>query len=315
MKVLEVDRYRVRDAVFEGVRILLDFLGERYSPAYVQGISGAAFRIAGICPCAPTVAVVRQPADFLRHLGYEVEECDLLGDPGAKIDGMVSAVRREIDRGRPALVWNAFTTAEWDVVCGYDEEKEVFLGRGSYMGMDDVASAPWGRAVAFEPAIGAVLVGRKVSGPDARALEREALAEAVRHGRDVREPSQDGSWVMYQGIRCYRRWADEFAAPGKARGQGDAYCHGVYASTHRAAADFLREIADRHGRAAARLREAAGHFEREAGLLQGAEGLLGWASPVGVDEERSRKAAPLLKECADAYERAIGCLEQSLPLL
>jgi hypothetical protein len=315
MKILEVDRYRVTEAVFEGVRIVLDFLGERHTPAYVQGLSGAAFRIAGICPCAPTVSVARQPADLLRHLGYEVEERDLFGDPGAKIAGMVEAVRREIDRGRPALVWNAFTTAEWDVVCGYDEEREVFLGRGSYMGMDDLASAPWARAVEFDPAIGAVLVGRKVSEPDARALEREALTEAVRHGRDVREPSQDGSWVMYQGIQCYRRWADEFAAPGKERGLGDAYCHGIYASTHRAAADFLREIADRHGRASARLREAADHFERESGLLQGAGGLLGWASSGGVDEERSGKVAPVLKECADAYERAIGCLEQALPLL
>src|SRR5574340_1011307 len=48
-----VDRFRVREPNFEGVRIVLDFLGDKYTPAYIQGISGAAFRIAGICPCAP----------------------------------------------------------------------------------------------------------------------------------------------------------------------------------------------------------------------------------------------------------------------
>ena len=42
------------DPLFEGIRVVLSYRGEAYSPAYLQGISGAAFRIAGICPCAPT---------------------------------------------------------------------------------------------------------------------------------------------------------------------------------------------------------------------------------------------------------------------
>ncbi|MCJ7823146.1 MAG: hypothetical protein MUQ26_08755, partial [Armatimonadetes bacterium] len=49
-----VDRYRVNEPLFEGVRVILSYRGEMYSPAYVQGISGAAFRIGGPCPCAPT---------------------------------------------------------------------------------------------------------------------------------------------------------------------------------------------------------------------------------------------------------------------
>ncbi len=48
-----VDRYRVIEPLFEGIRIILSHRGEEYSPAYIQGISGAAFRIAGICPCTP----------------------------------------------------------------------------------------------------------------------------------------------------------------------------------------------------------------------------------------------------------------------
>jgi S-adenosylhomocysteine hydrolase len=53
-----VDRYRVVEPVFEGVRVIVTKRGERYSPAYVQGISGAAFRVAGPCPCAPTLPAV-----------------------------------------------------------------------------------------------------------------------------------------------------------------------------------------------------------------------------------------------------------------
>ena len=45
-----VDRYRVIEAMVEGVRVILNYRGEPYSPAYFQGISGAAFHIAGICP-------------------------------------------------------------------------------------------------------------------------------------------------------------------------------------------------------------------------------------------------------------------------
>lgn len=55
MIIPNVDRYRVWDPLFEGLRVILSHHGESYSPAYVQGLSGAAFRIGGICPCAPHV--------------------------------------------------------------------------------------------------------------------------------------------------------------------------------------------------------------------------------------------------------------------
>jgi hypothetical protein len=49
-----VEPYRVVEPMYEGIRMILNYRGETYSPAYVQGISGAAFHIGGICPCAPT---------------------------------------------------------------------------------------------------------------------------------------------------------------------------------------------------------------------------------------------------------------------
>jgi hypothetical protein len=140
MKVLKVDRYRVCEPVFEGIRVIMNYLGENYSPAYIQGISGAAFRIAGICPCAPTCSVATWVQPLIRQLGYELTEYSIEDDPAGKIGGLVEAVKKEIDEGRPALVWHAFTNAEWDVVCGYDEEKSTFLGRGSYLGLDDFVS-------------------------------------------------------------------------------------------------------------------------------------------------------------------------------
>lgn len=42
-----VEPYRVVDPLFECVRIAVNHRGETYSPAYIQGIAGAAFRIGG----------------------------------------------------------------------------------------------------------------------------------------------------------------------------------------------------------------------------------------------------------------------------
>lgn len=318
MKALHVEPYKICEPLFEGIRVILNYRGESYSPAYIQGISGAAFRIAGICPCAPTCSTMMETRNLIRLLGYEIKEFDINDNPDELIGPMTEAVRNEIDNGRPVPVWHAFTNAEWDVVCGYDEEKSAFLGRGSYRGFDDFASESWNRAkeaVNICPAFGAILIGEKVAAFDEYAAEVSALKEAVRHGRDTREPLPDGKWTMYQGIQCYRKWADEFAKPGKDRGAGDAYCFGIYSATHRAAAEFLSEIAGKYDRASDLLLEAAALFEKEASVLKSAESLLWWDSPWGVNEERSSKAAPILKQCADAYEGAIECLEKALPLL
>jgi hypothetical protein len=45
-----VNRWRLVDPMYEHVRIVLGHPGENVSPAYMQGISGVAFRMGGICP-------------------------------------------------------------------------------------------------------------------------------------------------------------------------------------------------------------------------------------------------------------------------
>lgn len=79
MVIEGVDRYRVTEPMFEGVRVVLRALGDEYSPAYIQGISGAAFRIAGIRVCAPTYSAQMETKDLLKLLGYEYTE-QYLGD-------------------------------------------------------------------------------------------------------------------------------------------------------------------------------------------------------------------------------------------
>ena len=122
-----VDQYRVCEPMFEAVRIVMTHRGEDYSPAYIQGISGAAFRVAGPCPCAPTSSLAMNPLELLKLLGYESEYLTLSGediDPEKEVHNVVPRVKEEIRKGNPVIVWHAFTNAEWDVVTGFDEGKK-----------------------------------------------------------------------------------------------------------------------------------------------------------------------------------------------
>ncbi len=319
--VLEnVDRYRVTEPMFEGVRVVLSFLGERYTPAYIQGISGAAFRFAGPCPCAPTCSFQMGPQGLLELLGYEHTEFTLgwkdEEELTARTAELVPKIKDSIRAGRPVLVWHAFTNAEWDVVAGFDDSEGVFLGRGSYAGLDGYARAKQDRAreaVLICPAFGAIFIGKKVGKLDARAAEAAALKEAVRHARDREIVDRPGE-APRSGLLAYDTWVARFRKSETKRDSGDSYCHGVYRSTHRAAAGFLNEIASRYPQARDQLRAAAREFLAEAEALDQAEPLIGWQSPE-QDAERNAKLWPLLARARDHYAAGIAHIEKVLPLL
>ena len=123
-------------------------------------------------------------------------------------------------------------------------------------------------------------------------------------------------WVFLEGFLAYERWIDDFKNnPKKTRGSGDAYCYGIYKSTHRAASEFLQEIAPKYPKATQHLESAAKHFAAEAdGLDRGAD-LLWWQSPKGPDLERNAKAAELLSKARDSYAKGIEEIEKALALL
>jgi hypothetical protein len=352
-----VDRYRVTDPVFESVRVVLAYLGESYSPDYVQGIAGGAFRIGGICPCAPTSSNAMWPAELVGLLGYTMQHLKLsdaittahysqpqplakrydandqvLPDPDAFDDAdlqamceqahaIIAAVKAQIRAGRPAILWHAFTTAEFDVVAGFDEEAGTFLGWGSYGAPEEgYAEAPWGRTITTVYIGGqpeAILIGERERAFDARSAELAALREGVRHARSQKNVDKLGgeAWVMLEGLACYDRWIDDWRDPEKKRTMGDAYCLGVYRSTHRVAAGFLREIAPGHPAAADHLARAAGHFAAEADALDACVPLVWWEAPEGPDPERNAKTVPLLQRARDAYARGIDEIEAGLAAL
>ena len=317
-----MDRYRVIEPMVEGVRIILTHRGEQYSPAYIQGISGIAFRIAGICPCAPTIDPAIVPT--LKLLGYEYEHLPLSGDgldPDKEIHKLVARVKDEIRAGRPVLVWHAFTNAEWDLVYGFDEESKQFLGRGSYAGNDEeYASADETRAAKCghicDPQ-GAIIIGEKTGEFDARKADLAALRWAVDHAHSKRGADQldKDEWVLLEGLMAYDRWINDFKDPEKTRENGDSYCYGIYKSTHRAASEFLKEIAPKYPEIFEHLKMAAEHFKAEADTLDSGADLLWWDAPKGPDAERNLKAVNLLSKARESYASGIMEIEKALSMV
>jgi hypothetical protein len=331
---------------FEGVRVILSYRGEPYTPAYIQGISGAAFRIAGICPCAPTCSFAMEPKDLIKLLGYEFECLSHGENVDLKKSGyeMISRVKDEIRADRPALLWNAFTFAEWNVVCGFDEENKRLFGRGSYKGLDGYAEEDEMRTIDFVPhnikeggrGYSTILIGRKRDAFDARKAEMAALKEAVTHAHSKKvaitttnpwtvlegPKSYEGDkWVFLEGLQCYSRWVGDFSKPEKKRELGDSYCLSVYRSTHRAASQFMLELAPKYPEAAGYFRAAASQFAKEAGMLDqcvpliGEDPLTGWRSPEGPDPERNARATILLDRARESYARSIGEIEKALDVI
>jgi hypothetical protein len=323
MKILKnVEPYKVKEPLFEGVRVIMTYLGEPYSPEYIQGISGAAFRVATGCPSRPTCCMMMWTTDLIKLLGYEYQECPCYGPNNEKLtDKMTVAIREQLDAGRPALVWHAMTSAEWDVVCGYDQESSIFFGRGSYWGKETEAyhTEPWDRAekaLEVSPAFGAVLIGDKKDEFNARSAEINALTDAVAHARTVKDKPEEGGWYSYEGIQALKKWSEAYSKPEKDRDLADAYCFDIYHSTHTAAPVFLREIAGHYPKPAKELfLKAADYMQEEAKTFQSCAPYLGWESPWGINEERSRAVAPLLANVAKLYEQAIECVEQGLKLI
>ena len=321
-----VDRYRFVEPLFEAVRVVMSYRGETHSAAYIQGISGAAFRIAGICPCAPTCSTAMETQDLVRLLGYELEYQPLCGEgvePEKEMDKVLERVKDGIRAGRPALLWHAFTVCEWDVVCGFREGQGKLLGRGSYAGLDGYASADERRAITCTdicPALGAIFIGEKASTYDAREAEIASLREAVSHAQSRENEDKLGGdqWVMLFGLRCYERWIEDFRSESsKVPDMGDRYCLRVYRSTRRAAADFMRELARKYPEAETHLDRAAEEFLAEAKALDRCHELLfpGWEMSDRADPTRNAGAVGLLNQARDGYARGIERIERALRAL
>ena len=321
-----VGRFRIMDPLFESVRAILSHRGELYSPAYIQGISGAAFRIAGICPCGPTCSFAMRIPDLVKLLGYEVEDLQFdreSTDRSVNAHEMLARPKDEIHAARSSVLFHAFANPEWDVVCGFDDEKHQPIGRGSYVGLEEYTTgdkARTNKCIDICPVQGAILIGEKFGELNAREAELNALREASSHAHSRRNAELLGGdkWVMLDGLLCYDRWVDSFKiGPIKQPTMGDRYCFSVYRSTHRAASEFICELAPRYPKAAHHLEHAAESFTFEADALNECAKMLfpSWRLPDETNRETNDHAATLLSKARDNYARAIEEIDRALHVI
>lgn len=319
--VLEnVDRYRVVEPLFEAARVILSYRGEKHSPAYVQGISGAAFRVAGPCPCAPTCDWAMSTDDLIKLLGYEVTR---LGVPAEgserepKMKEMLARIKDEVRAGRPAIMWHAFTSCENDVVCGFDEGTHELYGRGSYAGLDGYAQADEMRALEATEGCGgphALLIGEKTGAFDARAAELAALKGALAHAHGASRSAGFGGPSGLEAydlwIAGYRSYAHKFGVTAE-NARTDGYVLSILSSTRLAAADFMRELAAKHRQAKTELEMAGEHFAREAAALRACH-KVGADGPEKPTEDQCLRSAAYLEEARAMYALAIGEIGRAL---
>jgi hypothetical protein len=327
-----VDRYRVVEPVAEAVRIVLAYRGEKVSPAYVQGLSGAAFKVAGPCPCAPTCWGTMEPAKLARLFGYEVEQIDV-GAPydakafpaeaseaarKARMQAALLRIKDEIRAKRPVVLVHAFTYWEYDVVCGFDESTHELYGRGSYdaMRVDAYTHAGELRALAATEIGGgpyAVLIGAKTGSLDAKEAELAALREAVAHAH-----TQASGKALLMGLECYDAWIGRYRHQGDhmtAKGlPPDEYPLGILPSTRQAASEFMTELAAKYPAAKAHLELAAEEFTRESEALAAARARRGTLKESPTEEECARMAG-LLSQARAMYALAIDDIGRAIPLL
>lgn len=325
MIIPDVDKYRVCEPVFECVRVALAQRGETFSPAYIQGISGAAFRVSGPCPCAPTCGFAMWTTDLIELLGYDYEAMKPTNEEARnpeRVAEMVSRIKDEVRVGRSAIVWHAFTMAEWDVVCGFDDDQKEFIGRGSYRGLDGYVTDDEGRFVTgldICPANGALFIGDRTREFDARSAELDALEEAIRHAnapRDVFLECGANSWRFREGLACYDAWIAAFREPGKKPDMGDRYCTRVFSSTHSMAPGFLRELAAKYPEAADPLERAAEQFAIDAEALHACIPLTRVNNNEdAADPHPNEIVATNLKRARNAYAAGIASIERALLIL
>lgn len=321
-----VDRYWVCDPAFEGVRVILSYRGEKYSSAYVCGISGVAFRISGPCPCAPGYGqAMLFPEELGKIFGYECEHIWPKGeefDPKERIQDTLARIKEEIRAGRPVLMWDAFSDHEWDVVCGFDDEKNEFYGRSSCISSEEYARAKQTHPLETDknvPLLGAVIIGEKIGKFDARFAETSALKEAVMHAHGASGRCSGTYPHLASGLECYDRWIAQhrYILPGHEGFVGadiNSWMLSILQSTRRAASQFLLELAPKYPEVSTHLEMASEHFARESEALSSCLKLFTKRTQEELDEpDRKIRAAAYLRQARAMYALAIDEIAHAIP--
>lgn len=298
----------------------LNALGVECDHTDVAGMSGYAAHIAmhpQTCPSSPTVLEWRGLDSGINALGrstvgFAAWECHTGEARSERTTAHCRAVfeiaRREVEAGRPCVIWGAYVP-EFAVVVGIDEDAFVVKSFRGAMGMDeppvpfDALEAPGGPYVLAFPTATEFSADRRARTGIIRAIE--CLTPPV-------------SWPPYRhGAAAYGTWITALES-GEAIEFGNAYCAQCYAEARGHARDFMRRLADRHPLAREPLLRAAEGFAGSADALADVAKLFPFTGPQAsgkvTDPDKIAEASTHLRRAQEADAGVTEWLHAALSL-
>jgi len=266
----------IRCTFVEGIRLMLDMLGDRRDAVELMGVSAFAFRMKisdrttfadGIYMFDWRLSLQR----LMQELGYEVTMlCGQLADAPVPLLGAVERfpvvlrleeavlpfLRKCIDAGKPVLIFDTQVSKpyvhEWAVVYGYDDAARVLYVTDPML--------PEGKTVTYDEAVNnpvrfvAGISGKRNPSAETNRtwakqnrVREQALRTirfAVNYARQGCEYKPRTNYLTYSsGLAAYDRWIGHLRSPhGWPNRYGMGQLSSVYAEAKRFAALYLRGV-------------------------------------------------------------------------
>ena len=284
----------------------------------VAGFSGYAFHIGihpQLCPSGPTVLDWAGLEPGIRALGrttiqfssFECHTSESRSDrTRAHCRAAFDLVRREIEAGRPCVLWGTYVP-EFGAVSGIDGDRYLVKSFRGAMGMDepplpfDGVEAPGGPYALGFPTPTDYPPNRK---------DRPALSRAIAHSQDPI------GWEPYHhGLPAYDAWIAGLES-GQAIQFGNAYNAACYAEARGHASEFLLRMAKRNPKATRSLAAAGSSFGTVAEALTGVTEIFPFRGPQEQgavdDREAIQRASVLLRRAREAEHAAVESLHAAM---
>jgi hypothetical protein len=294
----------------------LNALGVACDNVDVAGQSGYAFRIQihdQLCPSGPTmlpwdslpIGVRRLGRSTLVYTGSECHAGEWKNERTRRhCAEAFELVRREIDAGRPCVIWGAYIP-EAAVCIGYEGDHYLVDSCRRHTGQQqppirfDELDAPGGLYVLAFPT--------ETRMPQESA-DREAIWDAV----------NAMSWQMYEGddwsagAAAYDRWARSLVERKDVIPFGNAYNAQCWAEARQCAERYVERVAARTLHVPL-LREAQRAFKRSADALEGVAKLFPFPGNVNdLSDANRRAAAEALRDAKVGDVAALAALQNAL---
>ena len=296
----------------------LKALGVECDNADVAGHSGYAFHLCvheQLCPSGPTVLDWGRLLPGIARIGRSTVVCHSFEcHTGEYINDRTKAhcraafelAKREIEAGRPCVVWGAYVP-EFAAVTGIEGDcylvssfKECLKEEQPPIRFDEV-EAPGGSYVLGFPT--------PTQAPQ-RQSDRSALINALDM---LHAGSWDGKYA--RGLAAYDAWIDALEAC-RASVFGNAYNTACYSEGRHFARDFIKRLAGRNEFAAGPLGRAAAAYALAADVMQRLGEMFPFPGEGEVvdDDAAIGEAVGILRSAKDSETRAAQAIEEAVNL-